>query len=460
MKKLKISPTVDKIILKMIPNFQSFSLTAIFLQVALFCNSQNVFDSLATGKAMNDSLTYGKIVEYVISRNPQIKEAEELSNGTQWKEKFSKSSYLPSVSASANVSKIYPLQTFDLGATSLQMVPDYAFDAGIRFNQLIYDFGKTGKDIEISKANTELSQINIDNMKQQLALQTAQSFYSLLYVQSALDIKKEELSTLQQHLDFIQKRRSTGSATQYEVLVTKVKIASTETQLKDFEAQHQVLLSNLNKMMDTTNFLFNVKRNIEEEKYVTSMDSLFKFAIQNREDAKSILKKEDIAQLNYKLAGAQYLPTLQLTGSVGYKNGYLPDVNEIRFNYVIGLTLNIPIFERNRKYISKQIAQSSVIELDYNKKNIINSIVDEITECNVSIDLAIQKINRTRAQLTQATEAYKQAIVNYDAGVITNLDLLDASNALSETKLQLLRAQIDYQFAILKLKATIGERLY
>ena len=42
-------------------------------------------------------------------------------------------------------------------------------------------------------------------------------------------MNRQRLKTLQEHLDFIEKKLITGSATQYEILSTKVKISSVES---------------------------------------------------------------------------------------------------------------------------------------------------------------------------------------------------------------------------------------
>jgi outer membrane protein TolC len=60
----------------------------------------------------------------------------------------------------------------------------------------------------------------------------------------------------------------------------------------------------------------------------------------------------------------------------------------------------------------------------------------------------------------QAIEAYEHAEVNFREGVITNLDLIVASDMLSESQLQLLKNKIDYQYNLLKYKTAIGEPIF
>ena len=67
-------------------------------------------------------------------------------------------------------------------------------------------------------------------------------------------------------------------------------------------------------------------------------------------------------------------PYVALNGSAGVKNGYVPEVNQPRFNYAGGVSLKIPIYDGKTK---KQIA---VVESQVKQ----NQLAQGITECGVS----------------------------------------------------------------------------
>jgi outer membrane protein len=71
-----------------------------------------------------------------------------------------------------------------------------------------------------------------------------------------------------------------------------------------------------------------------------------------------------------------------------------------------------------------------------------------------------KKVTQYNLQLEQAIKAYLLAETSFKAGVITNLDLLDSNTSVSESRLLLLKAKIDYSASIYKLKAALVERLY
>jgi outer membrane protein TolC len=88
------------------------------------------------------------------------------------------------------------------------------------------------------------------------------------------------------------------------------------------------------------------------------------------------------------------------------------------------------------------------------------SIVDEVVEAEANLQASKQKLDQTDLQLKQALQAYDLAKVKFDSGVITNLELIESSTAVSESRLMVLKAKIDYTVDFYYLKAAVGERLY
>jgi outer membrane protein len=125
-----------------------------------------------------------------------------------------------------------------------------------------------------------------------------------------------------------------------------------------------------------------------------------------------------------------------------------------------GLSLKVPIFEGNRKNIKLKIAESSINQVQYESENSERIAYDEINASFLSLQLAKKKIEQSGLQFMQAIEAYEHAEVNFREGVITNLDLIVASDMLSESQLQLLKNKIDYQYNLLKYKTAIRESIF
>ena len=182
------------------------------------------------GQNSADSLTRDKIIKVIVQNHPSVKEAEEALNAADASIGLAKSGYYPVVDATASYARIGPVQELTFpGFGTFQLYPTDNISANLNYYQTIYDFGKTSKNVALANENKNLNQQTIEQVKQKLAFTATLIYYSVVYLQQAININKEQLKTLQEHLNTIEKKHETGSATQYEILSTKVKISSVES---------------------------------------------------------------------------------------------------------------------------------------------------------------------------------------------------------------------------------------
>jgi outer membrane protein TolC len=425
----------------------------------IWSSAQNIENS--NTKVVSDSLTLKTVMDSVFNNNPMLKELTENINGSKFKIDLAKTSYLPNVEASASYSRMDPNPKISIpNMGSFQLYPDNSFDAHVGVNQLIYDFGKTKSNIEMLQSGKELTEMSVEQGKQKLSNIVAVYFYNLFYLQEAEKIKTEQLTTLKQHLDFVEKKLETGSAVKYEIISTKVKISGVENQLTEIENNKELQISHLSILLGKPDFSFAVKAELNPDYVLLPVDSLYNNALKNRDEIAISKKKEELAQWTLKFTKTQNRPSLNFTANAGYKNGYLPEIEKLTPNYFFGIGAKIPIFDANRTKINVKIQNSNLESIKFDSEYICRTIMNEVSENYSSLTLSEKKIEQIKLQIEQATEAYSLAEINYKLGTITNLDLLDAASMLAESKLSLLKANMDKQLNIIKLNISVGKRIY
>jgi outer membrane protein len=410
----------------------------------------------------NDTLALEQIMNEVIQNYPAIKKAEEALNIASAGLGLAKSGYYPDVDASVNVSHVGPVPELTVpNLGSFQLFPDNNFDGGLNIRQNIYDFGKTSSNVAYANGNKELLEKALDETRQNVAISVIKNYYTLVYLQQAIKIKDSQLATLNEHLDYVKKKKATGSATDYEILSTQVKISAVESQKLDLEAARDKQLAFLNSLLGLPAGTFHlVNETLAVSKPDIPGDSLINYALQHRKEMQIALKKNELALLHLNVVKTQNNPSLNFIANGGWKNGYVPDIEKIQAHYLVGLGLRVPIFDGTRsKYnimMAKSSAESSKMESEIIQRNISSEVVENVT----NLETASKKVDQSKLQLSQAQEAYKLARINYSAGVITNLDLLDAATAVSESNLMVLKAEIDYTISLYLLESSVGKQLY
>ena len=412
----------------------------------------------------SDSLSLSQILNEVIKNYPAIKKAQNEIQSSDAKIGMAKTGYLPDVNFSGSFTFLGPTTSLTMpGLGSFQLYPPDNYSAAINISQSIYDFGKTSKNVTFAQQSKEFVGLAVEQLKQKLSGILAGNYYSIVFLQEAVNIKNEELATLNQHLDYVKKKASTGSATNFEIMTTEVRISAIENQKTDIVNALQIQLSQLKSFLGKTQeTTITAKNDLLNPQLLASNDSLFNFAFEHRSEMKIAKQKSVLADTHLKMVNIQNNPSLNFFGSGGFKNGYFNSIYQDtgKLNFAVGIGLKVPIFDANRSKYAKIQALTDIESNNQETELAKRSIVNEVLESKVTAESALKKVNQSELQLNQAEEAYKLAKSNFEAGAITNLDLLDSSTAIAESKLALLKTKIDYSVSLLKLKIALGEQIY
>src|ERR1035437_7588006 len=163
----------------------------------------------------NDSLSLNAVLTQVLANFPAIKKNLIEQAAADARIGMAKTAYLPDVSINAGFTNIGPAPSIDFGGMSLKMYPNNMISATVDVYESIYDFGKTKHNINFAEESKKLLSLSTDQIKQRLSTGVIASFYAMVFLQEAVKIKDEQLKTLNEHLRFVEKKKETGSATQY-----------------------------------------------------------------------------------------------------------------------------------------------------------------------------------------------------------------------------------------------------
>lgn len=410
----------------------------------------------------SDSLSLKGIIGEIIKNHPTVKGAEETLNNADAKIGLAKTGYLPIVDMAGNFSNQGPVIKLEIPSMgTFQLFPENSYSASVNYRQVIYDFGRTRQNLNIENKSKLLGEEALEQVKQKMAMAAVNNFYTLAFLQEAVRIKDEELVTLGTHLKYVETMKSTGSATDYQILSTKVKISSVESQKVDLLSSQIIQQSYLNSLLGNDD---SSKPVVREELYISapviSKDSLISFAFQNRDEIAMSREKASLASLRYELIKSLNKPIISFMATAGAKNGYIPNLEQVRPNYALGVGISVPIFDGMKTKYNLLQAESAINTISYETENAKRNITSEVKEAEAYMKSAIQKVKQFDLQLELALKAYSLAETSFQSGIVTNMELLDAGTAVSESRLMLLKARIDYAASVYRLKAALGERLY
>jgi outer membrane protein TolC len=412
-------------------------------------------------QGQTDSLSLKVIIEEIVRNHPTVKEAEEALKNADARIGLARTGYYPVVDASAGFSNIGPVLKFTIPQIgTVQLYPENNYSGSVNYRQVIYDFGRTRQNVDIETENKAMGAQALEQVRQNMSLAAVNSYYNIAYLQEAVRITDEQLATLDEHLRYIKTMKATGSATDYQILSTEVRISAAQSQKVDLLASLDIQKAYMGSLLGKEDFSAAVREELDIAMPAINPDSLQQYALQHRDEMLISREKASIAGLRYDLIRTANRPMITMSVSGGAKNGYQPDLNTLKANYSAGIGISIPIFDGMKTKYNLLQAKSAVNNAEYETENTRRGITSEIKEAQSYLESARQKVLQSTLQLDQALKAYALAGTSFRSGTITNLELLDANTAVSESRLMLLKSRIDYAASIYRLKAALGERLY
>ncbi len=417
--------------------------------------------NLYAQKKDTNLVTLNKAIEMALTNQPLLNEAEAQINAVDAKIKQSESLFYPNVDANISYTRIGPVPTFNFGGNKINLAPYDNYDAHITASHLLYDFGKRDALVELSKSYKLSSEDKIDLIKNNLGYQTVKAFYSVLFFQKAIDVKNKQIDNLNKHIDLTRKMVESGSATDFDILTTKVKLAAVQNQKTDMEnafKQAKIYLKGLMGIPDQKEI--NISGDFFADTTMYNSDSLIIKAFTQRSEL--VLAKDNVksAKLNKDLISTENNPLLNIFAQGGFKNGYPMDLNKIRGNWTVGINARIPIFDGNLKEnkveeaeANMKSASAKILELE---RNIKTDVQKSVADYNSNL----AKFKTTELQVEQAKQAVDRAEIRYRDGVITNLDLIDAETSLSGAELQYVQVLYNNVLKYYKVSQAIGNKVW
>jgi outer membrane protein len=274
-------------------------------------------------------------------------------------------------------------------------------------------------------------------------------------------VQDEDIDVLSQHLEITQGRVRAGAATDLDVLSTEVRIATARSQRVDIADALEQTRIELRRLLglpqDTT---AEPAGGLPADTLPLAVDSLTRVALARRPDVRMSRNAEASADVQTRLASLGDRPSVSLALTVGAKNGYVPNLNRIRPNFVAGMAVQLPVYDGDRTQSQVMESEAHASAARSHTEALERSVAADVEMAVASVRAAREKIGNTEVQVRQATAALDLARTRYQAGVVTNLDVLDAETLLAQAKLVQLRARYDLVRSRYRLEQATGARIW
>lgn len=420
------------------------------------------FTTVSFGQQLqNDNLTLKDVINLTVENHPLIKQKQEELRGAEFRVEQQKSSYLPNVVGQASYTRIGPIPEFSFGGQSIELAPANNYSIGVFVHQTLYDFGK--RDAQVNYASSFLQSIkdNEELVKNDLSNQAIKIFYGILFLEKSIAVKDTQFAALQEHLRVTEIKIKDYAATDYDVLSTKTRMMEIKNEkielLNEQYKQEQYLKELIGADRNKQIFLSG---NFNLPEFSFNADSLLNLAMNQRLELKSALDTRQSAVLQKELISKNDNLIFNADLGYGFKNGYEPNLFVMRGNWFATLSASIPIF--NGHLTENRIDESlAAIKTDDEKvAQIKESIKTDVYQSLSDLKSSVEKVKSTSEQIDYAKKSLELAKIQYERGVVTNLEVLDAETALAQARLLNIQAMYKSIINYYSLRRATGDKIF
>jgi len=406
-------------------------------------------------QAQDKTWTLGECIDYALQHHPKIVDAQRDIQTARYDVKQKRYDFLPELSISAN-------QGYNLGSsfnvsTGVGQKESSFFSAGFNAQLDIFDGLVKHYRLQQSKWQKESYKMALENQKLELTMTVIKNFLSVLSDQAMIDELQSEWETYQQQLHTLKKLFDKQLKPQSELTQIQIETQNVKIQWQNALKQYKNDLLTLASNMNFSGSIQAVRDDLPLMPVAT--DTIVQW--ERHPGIKMLHNRLASEKSNLKVIKSNFYPKLTLNYSL-HSNYYhilgQPDVvfnqttntlepydfsAQIQSNLIhyIGLSLQIPIFQKYRNRLNIIKKQSDIKQLENKiawQKNQLSKtyrqIQNEVSTSQTNLKLMTKNIKLLENQLKKNDELWQKSLLSI-------FDFLQTKRQYSSMKLKYLQAK-------------------
>ncbi len=372
---------------------------------------------------------------------PKVKEVEATVKLAEDKLKLTELNKYPDINLDASYAFVQPRIEVPFGDKTFQFAPEHNVSGALNGTYALFDFGRLKASIEKSKLELQAAHHTAAQLQNSLFTQVSQLYFQIIYAKKAIGIQNEILILLNENKTIIEAQLKNGTALQFDILTIQSKIDNEQNRKIDLETNLKKLLNLLSYAtgvndIKESNLSIAVKQYTYDEALLNAM---------NHNPALAIAKdKLNISKADVAISKLNQKPFVGMKASVGSRNGYLPAINDPRFNYNAGVGFSVPLFNGGKTKQLIKLQERGAAISEHNIEVVMHDTEKDIQSALIDILSYQERLKNTASQIDQAALAQKLSVSKLKNGTATPLEITSANADYQKAMLN----QLLYQFQL------------
>jgi len=416
--------------------------------------------------------TLEECIRYAVEHNPQRTKQEAQNKIYMQDQREALGGFLPSFTASSSVYMNFG-RNIDPETNTYISINTFYNSYEIYSSMTLFDGLSQNYRVKMAKINRLMGEDQLRDMKDNLALETMELFFNVLYYKGTVDIAKQQLEESEADLKRTQRMEELGLKSVPDL--TEIKAKEAEDRLA-LTKQINLLELEIIKLKAKMNFSLTGEFSVADYDMTTLTGKadedaydIYQQAITTLPRLRASEKIVKAAEMQYKIARGNLFPTLSLIADISTVFSRFMDNTPYESfgaqlknhrGTAVGFSISIPILNGfSRSAEMKRSKQRFVMAQSDNEdlfRQVYSDIEQAVADVNGLSDECYYAQKRTEAMLS----AHQVNLRKYDEGLIDALDLSISANRLLNVRVEELYTNLKYQLKCKLLQYYKGETLW
>jgi outer membrane protein TolC len=323
----------------------------------------------------------------------------------------------------------------------------------LSFQQAVYAFGRIGGAIKIADYYLRSTEAGTEAARRQVRLEVDEAYYQAVLAQQVLTISQQSLEQARRYYNETIQKLNQQVVSRFDSLRAAVEVKNREPDVISAENAIRLSRLNLKRLIGVDRLVPLVltdELTYEPEDY--SLEQAIAEAYQARPDIAAVRLQVQMSEKIHQVTKRSNFPFLALVGNYTLQGQTSDDLFPPRDHFVksfgVGLSLSFPIFDglANRGKVKQAQADFNVAR--YSLIKMEKAVALEIQQLYDLLLAVEENLQSQSATVSMAEEGYRLALVRFQNGLSTALELEDTELALTGSRFNYLNAV--YQYVITK----------
>lgn len=282
-------------------------------------------------------------------------------------------------------------------------------------------------------------------------------YFNMLNATNMKALRQESVDRLQAHLDNVIAQYNVGIVARADVLRSEVELANAQQNYITASNEYDVAEATLNNIIGTplgTTLL--LKDRLQYEPYENDMAYCLAYSEQHRPELKQAEYAIDSAEAALVVARSGHMPKVYANASNNWGGNGSDWPGDDDENWSVGVTASMNVFDSGVTWSKIHAAQENLAKAKESQRQIKDNVELEVRTDYLNLREVEKRITTTQVAVASAEEDYHIAVVRYQAGVGTNIDVMDAQEALTQAKTNYYQALYNYNTSKAALNTSMG----